>query len=366
MNTCTDNPIAIKDNRLRTFFAMGLLFSTLLISNTLFAEVAGYKNQCKENNPFLHCEEINRICQQVKSIASPIEDKPTEQEKQKLKGCISAGLYYGNSSDPIKARKCAYLQIEEGRLDGPFDGVPILMRVYVNGEGVKPNLGLALKFACEDEGGAAAEYEGRIFTLNQFRQAGDTHRSFDYCDDVTSGLMQGYCTARDAEIEKGKRGSKLAELVSSWPKHDKQEFEKLRAVWQRFLETSEVEVDQMGTARVALVIEHAELLEQNFVSSITKFNRGELPSYSDNDFIRADSEMNLIYKSIQKKTGDQSSWWGTVTKDNIKITQRAWLKFRDAWVTFAKQKYPSVPAVAWKTWLTRERVEQLKSFTETL
>ncbi len=341
-----------------------LLIGTLLFPVTSVAGQAGYQNMCKEGNPFLHCEQVSEICKQVESVIIPDQDRPTIEEKEKLIECISSVLYY-EASDAVSARKCAYLQIEQGRFDGPFDGIPVLMGVYANGEGIKPNRELALKFACDDDGGAQAEYEGRVFSINQMLANGGSGREFDYCNDITSGLMQGYCAARDAKIEKRKRDAKLAGNMSSWSEVEKQEFEKLRLVWNKYLEVSLNEVDQSGSGRAAFMIGHTELLENNFASSMDEFNQGKFPVYNRENFAQVDRELNMIYKNIQGRAGDQSLSWGTVTKVDIRNAQRVWLKFRDAWVEFAKHKYPTVEDVVWKTWLTRERIELLKEFSET-
>jgi uncharacterized protein YecT (DUF1311 family) len=361
--------LAVLDSRTQSAVLNVIIGGLLLICTLLFPVIsiagqAEYQNMCKEGNPFLHCEQAREICKQVESVTIPNQDGPTIEEREKLKECISSVLYY-EASDAVLARKCAYLQIEQGRLEGPFDGVPILMRIYANGEGVEPNHELALKFACDDEGGAAAEYEGRVFSINQMRANVDSGRDFDYCNDVTSGLMQGYCAGRDADIEKRKRNAKLAEYMSSWTEGEKRSFEKLRLIWEKYLEVSLNEVDQSGTGRSAFMTAHTELLENNFASSMDEFNQGKFPTYSKEDFAQVDYELNMIYKKIQGRTGDQSLSWGTVTRIDIKNAQRAWLKFRDAWVVFANQKYPLVAAVVWKTWLTRERIELLKEFSET-
>lgn len=324
-------------------------------------------DMCKENRPgFLQCEEVEKICPQVQSAIIPVKDKPTEREKQELQGCSSDKLYfgYGKPSDPVKARKCAYLQIERNHLDGAFDGNPILMTVYANGEGVKRNVNLALRFACEDEGSTPAEYENRILDLYARSQNADEAVDFDYCAGITSGLMMGWCASRDAEKQEAKRAERLTKLLAPWSESDKMAFEKMLPIWRAFLNASENEVDQSGSGRASFSIEHREGLTEDFYTSLSKFNEGNYPNYSDMDFTKADSELNDIYKKIQNLSSENTSQWGTVTKEGIKNTQRAWLKFRNTWIVFAKQKYPSVSTAAWKVWLTRERVEQLKSFTE--
>jgi uncharacterized protein YecT (DUF1311 family) len=54
--------------------------------------------------------------------------------------------------------------------------------------------------------------------------------------------------------------------------------------------------------------------------------------------------------------------WGTVTPEGIKAAQELWIAYRDAWVAFGKQRYPSVNAEGWKTFLTQQRIGMLNFF----
>ena len=47
------------------------------------------------------------------------------------------------------------------------------------------------------------------------------------------------------------------------------------------------------------------------------------------------------------------------TADGMRETERLWLAYLVAWIQFARQKYPSVSADSWRTWLTQQRLEQL-------
>jgi uncharacterized protein YecT (DUF1311 family) len=51
-----------------------------------------------------------------------------------------------------------------------------------------------------------------------------------------------------------------------------------------------------------------------------------------------------------------------VTKDSIRVAQRAWLGYRDAWVAFAKIKYPLITLDTIRTWLTQKRTAELEEF----
>ena len=308
-------------------------------------------------------EEINQveICAQVLSTPFPEKDRPTIVEKQALKGCDSDKLYYGyeKAGDSVNARKCAYIEMGPPDIsEGPFNSTHMLMMIYANGEGVKRNLDLALRLACEDKAGTApAEYEGRITHLSQMRHQ-KRQDAFDYCSDITSGMWMGHCSYRQAAREEAKRNLQFANLNAYWTASDKQAFQTMQITWKNYLKAREGEVDQSGTARGAMVVEDRKVLEQKFTVTLADFEKGSFPRYAESDFVKVDKELNLIYKQVQSAKRDGSM--GTVTNEDIKLSQRAWLKYRDAWLIFARQKYPSVTEAAWKTWLTSERTAQLK------
>jgi uncharacterized protein YecT (DUF1311 family) len=53
-----------------------------------------------------------------------------------------------------------------------------------------------------------------------------------------------------------------------------------------------------------------------------------------------------------------------ISVDAVKKTQRAWIKFRDAWVAFAKEKFPSTNPEVWLLWLTQNRTKMLLEINE--
>src|ERR1041385_1864230 len=74
--------------------------------------------------------ETKKICQQHKTIDLPAKDRPTSAETAALAKCSSEDLYYGIGApaDPVKARKCAYLEMDRGSQDdGEFSGRAMLM-----------------------------------------------------------------------------------------------------------------------------------------------------------------------------------------------------------------------------------------------
>jgi uncharacterized protein YecT (DUF1311 family) len=54
------------------------------------------------------------------------------------------------------------------------------------------------------------------------------------------------------------------------------------------------------------------------------------------------------------------NYLGTLMPEGLRSTQRAWLKYRDAWAVFGAARYPQRTAAEWKAWATRQRITQLQ------
>jgi uncharacterized protein YecT (DUF1311 family) len=108
----------------------------------------------------------------------------------------------------------------------------------------------------------------------------------------------------------------------------------------------------------ALVIDHEQQLEDEFVGMLAALEMGQVPSASASDFTAADAQLNAAYRRVMLAKDPVS---GTVTKSGIHTAQLAWLRYRDAWVAFAAVKYPSIAADSLRAWLTRQRTKELQS-----
>lgn len=305
-------------------------------------------------------EEWQKTCSQHENIPFPVDDKPSAENVSSLTNCSSYELYYGinQKSDPVKARLCAFDEVDKQREDGPFSGNAMLMTIYANGIGAKRNLPLAIKLACK-VGGAPAEIEYRITHLERLREQSWQGTDFSLCDDITSGLMQGYCAAHSEDFSKIKRNKELLEIQSKWSQAEIDSFASLRKAADKYFDSHpESEVDQSGTARTAMTIEERAALEKEFLEILTKLEQRKLKKFYRDKFVEANARLDILYMKTQSNRQQE---WGTVTKDGIKTTQRDWLKYRDAWVTFCKVKYPDTDVDSLRTLLTLLRVELLKS-----
>lgn len=306
-------------------------------------------------------------CRQWGKVAIPkrdIGDAPA--------GCDAETLYYGRDGkgdgrDFVAARHCAYRERGTGAdiesQAAPFGGSGALMMLYANGQGVKRNIPLAKRFACE-YGGAPAEVSGRLEHIDALAKGGG---ALDICDDITSGMMMGFCASRDAEFAKVARNGRWESLQTRWTPAQREAWGAVRKAADDYFESvSTEETDMSGTARGAFAVEARETLETALFDAVTRFEGGARPTQKAGDFARADKALNATYKAtLAKLTAGRGEGafgeYGTIGPDGVRETQRAWLRYRDALVRFAAARWPGTPADAWKAWLTTERTKALES-----
>jgi hypothetical protein len=297
-------------------------------------------------------------CKRYATIGIPRDDAPNADEAKGLADCNSEALYYGfeQPPNPQRARKCAYMERDNQNAGSPFSGAALLTMVYANGNGAKRNVDLALRFACE-AGGTPAEVQGRVAHLERLASEPRPNQNFDFCDDITSGYMEGFCADKQQKINQIAREKKLDSAIMHWTVAQRQQFSELQRVAEAFFEArSTYEIDQSGTNRAALSLTERGNLRNGFVSAILRFEAGNLPRFNATEMRRSEAHLEAVYNTALQSRGADA---GTVTIDGIRKTQLFWADYRDAWTKFANEKYPHVGAGSFRTWLARQRAAEL-------
>lgn len=306
-------------------------------------------------------EESKAVCRALRHREPPAADRPTAAEARALRGCDSEALYYGIGTppDPVRARQCAFLEMVSGE-EPVFGGRTMLMTAYANGVGVVRNLDNAIHLACGIQG-APAEVDGRVRHLVELRDSGWTGNDFDLCDDVTSGLMMGHCSAHAAAIAGARRTTVLARLTAGWSEADRRAFAPLRQAFDAYVEAhGRGEVDLSGSARGAMVTGAEEALRDEFVRMIDQLEGGAAPSATRAQLEAADGELNRVYREVMRREFS-AECVSCVTREGIRDAQRAWLRYRDAFLDFAAARYPQGSRDSLAAWLTRQRTELLSN-----
>ncbi|MCD9006614.1 DUF1311 domain-containing protein [Luteimonas sp. XNQY3] len=289
-------------------------------------------------------------------------------------GCAAATLYYGSDGkggDPVAARHCAYRERAGAghtvSRETVFGGSGVLMMLYANGQGVPRDIALASRFACE-YGGAPAEIRGRLQHLQWIADGTDT-APMDICDDITSGMMSGFCAHRDAGFARVARNRQWQALQSDWTPVQRDAWSALRgAADDYFGHVGSDEIDLSGTARGAFAAEARETLEIQLLADVQRFEHGDRPAQTAAALAPLDRQLNTVYREVRARLQAGASphpyaLSGTVNADGVRDTQRAWLRYRDAWVAFAATRWPDTEGDAWRAWLTETRTAALEAIT---
>jgi hypothetical protein len=297
-----------------------------------------------------------QMCASVKNVELPAADKPTPAEEKALAQCTSVDLYFGfgQPANPVKARKCAYAEIDRGA-KAPLGGKAILMMIYANGKGVPRNYDAAIKLACAI-GGSPGDDTGRVYQLDRLRKAHWTGNNFSVCDHSSGREMYEQCAILSERFDKIERDQKFNELIAGWKPAEKKAFHAFMEEANRFYEVQAKNgVNLEGTFEIQEEI----FFKNNLLSSLQAFERGELPKYSAEEFQKSEAEEQAAY--LRTQNGPDSKW-GTITRESVRKSQDEWLRYRNAWIAFGRQKYASVNEQSWKAWLDQDRTVMFNRF----
>jgi uncharacterized protein YecT (DUF1311 family) len=305
------------------------------------------------------------------TVASPI----------KFPTCESLYFYYGSWDTPSNftaARKCAWEErafiLKEGGklLSDPNTPIPLdmiaggpatLAMIYANGLSVPRNIPLAMRFVCE-----ASYSDYPIDTALNGLEAAATKPSpvakkdyFKMCEYQGTTPIATICAEWDEQARNDERLQTIRTLTMNWKPSEISAFLQLRIYADTYFHSHAVgELNRAGTARGIQATEELGKFRDGFLNSLKTLNQ-HLPLHSlPDDYRKVDLTLNEIYGKLLKNADAHKSEYGTVQPEGIRDTERAWLKYRDAWVAFAKLHYPSVNEDTWLTLLTNDRTAVLK------
>lgn len=297
-----------------------------------------------------------QLCASVKDVELPAADRPSHAEEKALAKCASADLYFGfgQAADPVKARKCAYAEMDRDA-KALIGGKAILMMVYANGNGATRNFDAAIKLACSI-GGAPGDDTGRVYQLDRLKKQNWAGNNFSVCDHSSGREMYEQCAILSERFDKIERDQKFNDLIAGWKPAEKKAFHTFMEEANRFYEVQAKNgVDLTGTFEIQEEI----FFKNNLLSSLQAFEGGELPKYTAEEFQRAEAAEDAAYQRTQ--TGSVSQW-GTVTRQSVLKSEDEWRRYSSAWIAFGRQKYPGVSEQSWKAWLDTDRTVMFNRF----
>lgn len=284
--------------------------------------------------------------------------------------CASIRSYsgIGRKVDYAAARECAWRERSAQLVDleprytaeSLFGGSAMLTVLYANGEGVEQSKPLAMRFACE----AGLSDDGMSGLLALPAEPHVTQRKFVYCDHAMTTFDMNFCAQYQGEITAQKRQDALGALSIHWPQAEKTAFAALENASEEYVEAHGAgEVYQGGTIRDLRTDGVEEHQRDEFLAAVRKFESGHLPVGTEADYNKADDDLNATYKSVLELAAKQNFAEddGDIRPEGIQKAERAWLKYRDAWVAFAKVHYAQISSSSWLKLLTRNRYWSLRA-----
>jgi hypothetical protein len=302
------------------------------------------------------------LCRQLRTREPPAADRPDARAAASLRGCDAEALYYGIGArrDPARARLCAFTQAPGHPALEPFAGRAMLMTIYANGTGARRDLDVAIHLACGIKGLAPAEYDARVTRLARLRGAPPRGPAFHYCDDIRGGLAEGLCSAHRAALARPQREAALRALIARWTPEERRAFEPLRRAFEEFVAASAA--GDLASASLRGRLEQG--LRDQFADMLQRLSSGRAPRFTAGQFGTEDLQLNQAYRA---RLEDERQYDAPgMSVESLQNAQRAWLRYRDAFLAFAAVKYPRVGRASLAAWITRNRSEIIPGLNSSL
>ena len=317
---------------------------------------AAYPNTEGFGVEFAKSEDWYRHCMRALRAAPP----PAPARRGTLR-CNATDLYY-LKRDQQATSAAEWRQVRDCAEASGDDAV--LMMLHANGYGTPRDAGRAIYHACRLDA-AKAEMELRVGYLASPAAAADTH-PFDLCDHITSGRMGGVCAAIGKGRDDRVRAARLDRFAASLSPRARQAFAHLRTTAATFTRGSAREVDMTGTGGPGFTFRQSGRRDEEFLDTLLKAASGTLPHATAEQFAELDRELNDVYRNLLALPSEQENHperirSSTVTREEVRSTERAWLTYRDAWEPFLEAAGLPVDLASIKAALTRQRIAQLKA-----
>lgn len=315
--------------------------------------------------------ELPKDCSAYASVPLPAEAEKTPAPKT-APSCASYRSYrgVGRPVNYSEARACAWQERLSQEADlGQSQKEPtawivggslILAGIYFNGAGVKRNIPLAMRFACEAE-----EEMVRLALpdIAKFDASPPAHGPFEFCDYAATTITMTSCSSYESQIEDDRRSRYYSALKSSMNPAQKAAFEKLLTVEKAYIGAHADEVYQGGTIRGIRMIGSENILNNLFHTEVVQFERKKWPVLTSDQITNADPLLRSQYeKTLQKLRArpKEDSDDDAVTADQVSRVEAAWEKYSDAWDEFARLRYPDA-AAAIRAEIALDRYRLLKT-----
>lgn len=235
---------------------------------------------------------------------------------------------------------------------------------FANGWGVKKDLKRATAFACRANTVPAA----LISQVRQLKRNKFTPRSpFLYCFNVTDDDAIGKCAVYTETRVETRRKAKFMILTWDFDAAEKAAFQQLRSAAETYFDaTAKYEIgEDLGRPRKLAYIQLIDAKRQHFIALLDTVVHGRFPpeKMGGNHPKYMDKKLNRIYRDIARnyEWKDPLDHPGTLTKEGLLRSERAWIKYKEAWLGFLRLRMPTdTPEKEMTAYLTEDRIFVLR------
>jgi len=176
-------------------------------------------------------------------------------------------------------------------------------------------------------------------------------------------LLGGYCSQWALQRNDKVRNALLDQMFCQWKAAQRRELKYLRKAMVEFAGARAwLETDMSNPAQAIRTIWAQEEVKNQFMSDLEQFERGSLPEFSPAQLTALNNQLDQAWRTLMHHMSagsDGAGACGTVGREDIQETQRIWLRYCGAWVTFGYARYPEVAAHSWLALLSGRRIRQL-------
>jgi uncharacterized protein YecT (DUF1311 family) len=306
-------------------------------------------------------DNVDPICNQAEQVPVPNALLPTATEKARLpKDCSALDLYYGTDAARFaRARVCGLMgwsalqsaPKDQDRLDNT--DLLALAMIFGNGEGVKRNAPLARRFACES--GGFVETPAVLSAIDEGH--------LDVCSGYYGRRPNYLCILIDQDRATAGLQAEHARLQHTLPPQQLSAWKALDAARAQFIKAEEADEPSGTTGIVQTTMRWQADLDLDWLDDLKALDAGKPPAdlVSAEDFSKVDKELNAKYKeTLTVSAGCESGAHICMSPEEIRTAERAWLRYREAWVRMAAVRWPGIPADKVRAWLTFKRTDELQ------
>ena len=187
-----------------------------------------------------------------------------------------------------------------------------------------------------------------------------TRKRFEFCGYAASTVSMNFCSSYESQIKDDRRSRYYGSLQSSMTPDQRIAFDKLLSAQRAYIKAHALEVDQGGTIRGMRTIGSQDTLKNLFHADLVHFEQKKWPVHSKEQIATADTVLQREYeKKIQqlRAQSQEQIEEGAVSADHLFEVEQTWERYRDAWASFARLRYPAaVPAIRAEITLNRYRL----------